>query len=171
MPDVQCSGCGALIYGVDFVPIQALLDRALKKLSLSQDFSMAIVISAIAIEAQVAQLFVKWRRIESEGSSLQDDQLEDEFRALSRLRAQLDATANLLVNASFDDYVVASRKFGTLSVEEIDQKVARKRNRIVHFGMMDFGLEDAIKACECAVAVTQVLIAMDSDRNAELNRA
>jgi hypothetical protein len=161
----------------------AILSRAATELLKNGDWTLAIVLSAMAIECDLAFLFMKWKRIDKDLPTDADQEgWENEWRDIRGIAAQLEAISVLLTGKSFDVFVYQNiarlttirAKYPTfmsaasakvLFVEELFSR----RNKIAHFGKIDFEQPDAEVCFELATRLSKILAAMDAERNNALS--
>lgn len=180
----QCPKCKSTIWLVEplgNVVGMAILSRAATELK-SGDWTLAIVLAAMFVECELVYLFMKWNRIDlmlvrnpteadEEGW---EDQWRDEVRAVA---ARFDRVSGLLTGQSFDAFL--SQNSGLLNAMHTAYPASksasspkkffvneffRKRNKIVHFGKIDFQQPDAEMCVMSASALRQILAAMDAKR-------
>jgi hypothetical protein len=181
----RCDKCGASIWLFDhgFVSTKVLA-RARGELQ-SGDFSLAIILSAMSVECDLARLFFKWTELDAElaGSVVTQtdkEQWEDQFRKFG-IPQKLDTVCRLLANENFDSFLRRDdsmqkwirRQHPTLvnasAATYFQENLFWKRNRIVHFAKIDFQKDDADKALLCAGSLLQLLHAMDMERAKRLD--
>lgn len=184
LPDVSCP-CGAKIFGVGDVPIgPGLLARAQYERTNAQDFSLAIVIAAMALDCEMSRLYVKWRRIDGlqDPTGVPDDEtLEKEIRDMrGGAVGKLDRVAELLVDSETGQFVSEATTLSTWRpagltkktyVQDLQEKLFRPRNRILHFGFLAF--DDAAAKCAISAAVDGIYVcsAMDHVRRMRLEQS
>jgi hypothetical protein len=181
----QCPKCESsiwLIAPLGNLVAMAILSRAATELLKNGDWTLAIVLSAMAIECDLAFLFMKWKRMDlgliRNPTDADHEGWEDEWRDIRGIAAQLEAVSVLLTGQSFDAFacqnparlIIIRAKYPTvkntaspkvLFVEEL----FRRRNKIVHFGKIDFEQPDAEVCFELATTLSKILAAMDAERN------
>lgn len=89
-----------------------ILEKARREYLDNRDYSMAIVLAAMAIEADIARLFFKWRSIDvmrTETRRPTDEELDVEYRALgTNIATKINRVARLLAPAGIDAFAEAS---------------------------------------------------------------
>jgi hypothetical protein len=187
-PDLRCE-CGAVMYAVEpcGTPIsRRLFCRAQAEL-LGEDFSLAIILSAISVECELAFLYSKWRMlgvglIPSEVTPADTAAWEEGFRKLpGGLSNKLDEVTRLLTGVSFDLFI-ANRNDLTNVVRlvhpDIGMKSPRaffvqelfwKRNRIMHSGYVQYGKPDAEACVRIAMSLLQIIREADKERYTRLD--
>jgi hypothetical protein len=186
--DAECPKCRTTIWLVEplgNVVGMAILSRAETEMN-AGDWTLTIVLSAMAVECQLAFLFMKWNRIDlmlvrnptdadEEGW---ETQWRDEVRTIA---ARFDKVSSILTRQPFDTFLDqngnllralqtkyqnwnSATSFKDLFVKEL----FHKRNRVVHFGKIDFSRPEAEMCSILASTLWQILVSMDAHRRREL---
>lgn len=185
--DVQCPKCHLTIWLVEplgNVVGMVILGRASMELK-NGDWTIAIVLGAMAVECELAYLFMKWNRIDlmliSTPTDADEEEWEKQWRDVRSVAARLDKVSSLLTGQPFDSFLSrngevlhglhahypASKK--TASPKDFFVKeLFHKRNKIVHFGKIDFQQPDAQMCLTLATTLSQILAAMDAQRRSAL---
>lgn len=197
IPPATCPKCGAQIHILDPLSVSVIADRLLyrSKHELDEgDYTLSIICSAIAVETAFTQVFIKWKSIEylnetgNTASETEVDAWEDEYR--KQTRGSFERSANLvaqyLVGKTFDEFVtdflarsnvVALIKVGfpqyesQANLNHIYVELFRRRNRIMHWGRMDYQLDDAKIALQAGRTAFAILQVMDRERYEAMERA
>jgi hypothetical protein len=179
---VQCPKCESsiwLIAPLGNLVAMAILSRAATELLKNGDWTLAILLSAMAIECDLAFLFMKWKRIDKDLPTDADHEgWENEWRDIRGIAAQLEAVSVLLTGKSFDAFVYQNSvqlitilaKYPTFESTtspkvQFVEELFRRRNKIVHFGKIDFEQPDAEVCFELATRLSKILATMDAERN------
>ena len=180
-PNPHCE-CGAAIYLLqsDMRVSRRAFCRAEVELS-EEDFSLAIILSAMAVECELAFLFSKWKMLEArllpnEVTQAHSNSWEQEFRKMKGVSGKLDAATQLMTGETFDAFLV--RRAGLAS--DLQQKyqnlgnrspskffveeLFRKRNKILHSGHTEFGKPEAEGCVKMATGLLQVIAEIDKER-------
>ncbi len=181
-PDLQCE-CGATIYVVQSsIPVsRRVLCRAEAEL-LGEDFSLAIILSAMCVECELAFLHSKWKMLDAglipcEVTQTHTDAWEEEFRRVQGgITGKLDCITQLLVGENFDAFLVRRTDLATV-LQQIHQNIGarspksyfaeelfRKRNKILHFGQAQFGKPEAEGCVRMAMSLLQIIGEIDKER-------
>lgn len=167
-----------------------LLSRAASELD-KGDFTLTIVLSAMAVECEMQRLFIKWKgmdwmRSKATGNlptSAEEDVWEEKWRQLFRINKKLDRLSKLLTGTDFDS-LISKKAAAILSTvytkhpslrsyssakECLQQELFNKRNKIMHSGQIDSSQVDAEVCFELATALTNILKTMDEHRIALLD--
>lgn len=185
---VQCPKCDLTIWLVEplgNVVGMAILGRASAELK-NGDCTLAIVLGAMAVECELAYLFMKWKGVDLMSSRMPTDADEEEWEREWRedartVAARLDRVSSLLTGQPFDSFL--SQRGELLQAlhtrypvsqnspspkEFFVKELFHKRNKIVHSGKIDYQQADAQMCYTLAATLTQILAAMDVHRRHEL---
>jgi hypothetical protein len=189
--DVQCPKCHSAIWLVEplgNVVGMAILGRASAEHH-NGDWTLAIVLGAMAVECDLAYLFMKWNRIEllstrdlAEGDEdAWEKQWRDEVRTVG---ARLDTVSALLVREPFDAFLSHNSRFlqpvcmryPEFKTEKSPKQffikeLFHRRNKIVHSGEINFQQTDSEMCLTLATTLSQILSAMDAQRRLVLNKS
>lgn len=187
----RCARCGhdnSVLSAVEWTLGWRVIEKAKSEYLAGGDYSTSIVFAAMAVEAELARMYFKWRKIDFDhgmiagmrpmGARLSDEDLDEEYRSLGRSIAdRIDEVARLLDPRGIDGFArttdLAERidgdDFPSLSLgslaADIQRAVFWPRNRILHAGYLDHSAEDAKRACNVASVVLDLLKRMDAARN------
>ncbi len=133
-PNPQCE-CGAFIWLVqsDMRVSRRALCRAEGEL-LSEDFSLAIILSAMAVECELAFLHSKWKMLDanlvpSEVTPSHTESWESEFRKFpGGVGGKLDAVTQLMTSETFDSFLVRRNDLASALQKAYPNKGARPPN-------------------------------------------
>lgn len=183
-PAALCPECGNTTQFIDHLSISIVADRLLLRSSgeIADDPTLAIICSAIAVECAMTQVFIKWKRIDNEvhgePTTQQREAWEAEYRkagrkdkGLSGFENTLNHVTTFLIRQSFHEFVAARVKSINKQAFEasyIHRELFRRRNRIVHWGKVDYTPENALSAFNAACSLISILKLMDSRRSAAL---
>lgn len=176
-----CSKCGAHTYLVAPLGniVTALVMERVKKELENNDATVAIMLSAIAVEGQMSYLFFKWKKIDSGKLSIthgdeDKGEWEKEWDEMRSIGKRLDELSRYLTDFDFDKFAKQNKMwlFPTLkkfnpanSVKKfLQEQLFERRNRIVHFGYLDFEKEQADECFTLTLALIRLLDAMDKVR-------
>jgi hypothetical protein len=170
---VKCSACRATIYSTDNSTIGArVLSRAQQE-AVAADFSMAIVLAAMALECHLAFVFFKWKKIDhlmqtgANNSARQDRLWEREYGKYSSVKEKFNAVAKLLVGGNVRTFVSTMHvnnhdNFRRPNCDALHKGLLEKRNKIVHAGKLDYSRQDAQQALSQASNAFAIISAMES---------
>ena len=180
-PPATCA-CGATIHVFDRLTISVVGERLLYRSQAeleSGDFTMPIICGAMAVEAALTRVYLKWREIEHGYGTATDadrETWEGDYRTATK-RGGFANSANFvseyLTGKPFDSFVddLAARSGKVLTVPAIEMKTAhinaelfKRRNRIMHWGNVEYTKQDAQKAFEAAQTAFAVLRVMDKEK-------
>jgi hypothetical protein len=157
-----------------------ILEKAVFEYLQNGDFSTSIIFSAMAVEAELARLFFKWREIDMlrEARVPSDEELDEAYRRLGfSITERIEAVGRLLDDRGVDGFARASElgeriendfpslDLGSLA-EGIQKTVFWPRNRILHAGFPEYELKDAKQAHNIARLTLELLKEMDLARRA-----
>lgn len=180
-PDKYCPNCGSVICAVDDRLVSTrIFNKSWMELH-SGDFTMAIVLSAMAVECELARVFVKWKAIDlgTPGSAPQKDKdsWDKELRGWIKIGARLDGVCKFLTGHDFDSFVAIQENLAKAVLERhpdstganslkkyFEERLFWKRNVIVHLGKIDFGQQDAHGCRLTAETLFQIVSEMDAER-------
>jgi len=192
--DAHCPKCGRAQW---FVPPLGnvvgllVLGRAHSELT-NGDFTLTIILSAMAVECEMSRLFIKWKGLDQMRANqtgtmptqAEEDVWVDEWRSFSRIKRRLDELSKLLTGQDFNELI--SQNSGLLSKirskypalkshvspkDFFQQELFNKRNKVVHHGEIDFKEEDGEMCFALASTLTNILKEMDNKRIAALDAA
>jgi hypothetical protein len=164
----------------------AILRRAETELK-SGDWTLSIVLAAMAIECELVYLFMQWNRVDlmlvrnptDADEEAWEKQWRDDVRTIA---ARLDKVSSLLTGESFDSFLSHNPKLlnplhahcpgyksGASPKDFFVKEFFYKRNRIVHFGKIDFQQHDGETCFALASTLSQILAAMDAQRRKALD--
>lgn len=184
--DAQCPECSKTIWLVE--PLgnivgMAIMHRAATELA-GGDSTLTIVLAAMAVESQLAYLFMKWNRLDltlqRNPTDVDEEEWEERWRDIRSVAARFDSVSTRLTGKSFNSFLSANgdllksvrtqyRSSGEASAKDFFVKgLFHKRNRIVHFGKIDFQQSEAELCFVFATALWRILVAMDAYCHREL---
>ena len=177
----KCPFCGAMIYlisPVGNIVTMLLMERAKQELA-HNDFTVSTLLSAVAVEAEMAYLFLKWKAIGSgtlpaEQTTEDRKQWEDEWANMRSIGKRLDELSWLLTSKPFDQFACANKELlkpaltdynPAASIKDfLQEQFFDKRNDIAHYGKIDFQEADGKQSLSLATALLNLLHAMDMKR-------
>ena len=176
----ECPKCHARPYNMwplGNVATLLLMERVKQELA-NDDSTVAIILSAMAVEAEMSYLFFKWKGIGSGKLPIQlgnedKDSWEKEWDEMRSVGNRLDGLSRLLTGIDFDKLAQQKKMqpsdlkgFNpTTSIKRFFQEeLFKRRNQIVHYGHLDFEKADAHQCLSLALALIRLLDAMDKLR-------
>ena len=180
--DALCPKCHATIWLVQ--PLGNLVGTAIRWRADSEfqagDWTIAIVLSAMAVECDMAFLFMKWNRVElmvsREPNAADEEEWETKWRDTRAVGARLEKLSSVLSGRPFDLFLSENHtllhslharypasKSEPSSKEFFIKELFYRRNKIVHFGEVDFQQADAETCLTLATMLSQILRAMDAE--------
>jgi hypothetical protein len=186
--DTSCPKCHAAIWIVDngFVSTR-IFNKSLEQLN-SGDFTLAIIFSAMAIECELARVFVKWKQVDLMATrmpaSADEASWDAELRAWVQIAVRLDAVCKFLTGDTFDVLLAKQSKLSAAVRKKhpdsvnyasakkfFEEHLFWKRNAIVHLGKIDFAQSDAEGCLHTAETLLQIISEMDFLRLKSLDAA
>jgi len=179
--DARCQACGVTIHLMDplgNIVTMLLMERARQEL-LSGDITIATLLGAVAVEAEMAYLFFKWKAIDSQKVPLNTtpedrNQWDDEWANMRSIGKRLDELSRLLTVKPFDEFARSNKKLlefaltgykPAASIKDfLQEQFFDKRNDIAHYGKIDFQEADGKQSLSLATALLNLLQAMDARR-------
>jgi len=156
-----------------------IMERAKLELERNHDVTMTILLSAMAVEAQMSWLYLKWRAIDdgvlpSEENPAHREKWEAAWSEMRSISNRLDKLSCQLSNGCFDEFAQLNIKWlkdrldgfdSATSIKAFFQdQIFEKRNRVVHYGNIDFEADDGKKCFSLALALLGLLKAMDNSK-------
>jgi hypothetical protein len=183
MPDTQCPKCGTAFWSAGELANLVgtrIFNRAWMELN-NGDITLAIILSALAVECEMARLFIKWNELDLPRTpTLADrDKLEEQWHDFRNISLRIEEVSKLLTGENFDAFLQrnpglltpvqtkysAFAPLGTSPKKSFVELLFKKRNRIVHFGEIDFGPPDGEICFTLAAALFLVMKVMDDKRS------
>ena len=175
----DCTKCGRPNVGIldlDMTTGVQIWVKASHELTKTRDFSMAVILSAMAIDCELSHLFKKWtgigRLLQPAGGLLTEEECEELLLEFRRVSEKFRDVTKLLVPEGFQDFVCKTEKWRDVVTEElpeldtscliksIEKEVFWPRNRILHSGT-PATMEQAELAVRIARGCLRIFLAMD----------
>ena len=152
-----------------------LMERAKQELE-AGDVTLAILLSSMAVEGEMAFLFFKWKGIDAMKLPLaiteeDEKKWDDAWKGFSSFRTQLDAVSKLLTYEAFDKFALGNKRWLLPTLNGFDPATGvkqhfqnhfyRTRTRVVHYGEVDFRKPDGARCFSLAWALLKLFHAMD----------
>ena len=181
--DTQCTECGTALWFVkplgNFVGMR-IFNRAWAELT-NEDFTLVIVVSAKAVECELARLFMKQNEVDLMDIRMptpaDKDEWAEQWRKWNAIGVRLDKVSTLLTGEDFDSFLSCNprllkpihAKYPTLTGVHFTKdffikELFHKRNRIVHLGEIDCKQPDGEMCFTLAATLFQVMNEMDDQR-------
>jgi hypothetical protein len=186
--DTACPNCHSPIWIIhNGIVSTRVFNKAFQQAN-AGDFTLAIILSAMAVECDLARLYVKWKEIELIGvgvmtpSQADKDSWEETLRGWTRITTKLDKICEYLTTEDFDLFI-ANRPDLKMAIHVthpasngvssfkyfFQEQLFWKRNQIVHFGRIDFAQPDAEDCLQLAATLLKINAEEDFVRNKILN--
>ena len=157
-----------------------MISRSRKELA-EGDHTLAILISAIAIEAFLSRMFLKLKKIENlknllgMPTSAQIAAWEKQYKRNIGFSTCVDFVSKKLTGVDFDTFIddrkhsseIIARAVLVLAgppTKTIQKELFERRNRIAHWGFVDSAQNDAERSFNVAVATLDILREMDREK-------
>jgi hypothetical protein len=181
VPSIQCDECGTLLHHVDgdFPVVDRLLARSKRELE-AGDWTIPIVLDAIACESLIASLNKKWtllpKGIPGEITRTDEEVWDQEFRGLRTVAERLNDSSRLMVCRPFDEYVQKKLKANAVfrnnfklyekvsPISCFQEGIFVPRNRIVHWGFINSTEKIASECHTHAQNLIRLLLIMDREK-------
>ena len=177
-PDFTCTQCGhqhVKVFDLDLTIGFLLLERSRYELSVEKDYSMAIVLAALAFESELSRLFCKWTRIKQIGRDpvVIEEECERNLRSFGNIAGRIEGVSQMLYSGGIEPFVSSSPEwtkninndFPSLQVgslaKDFQKTVFWPRNKILHAGYAKHTHEDAAKCYSIAYLGVRILQDMD----------
>jgi hypothetical protein len=175
----HCSACKASIWLV--APLGNIvtgltMERAKQELA-NEDVTVAILLSAMAVEGEMAYLFFKWKGIDfGEFPIIQNDKdnWETEWADMRSIGKRLDEVSKLLTTVDFDKFAMQNRSLllpallgfdpATSFKKFFQEYLFERRNRIAHYSEIDFERPEGEQCFSLALTLIDLLHKMDNVR-------
>lgn len=178
----DCPECHARIYNIsplgNFVT-SLLMHRAQQELG-NKDVTLAIILSAVAVEGQMAYLFFKWRKVDSFTFDIAE-QWEKDWAEMRSIGKRMDELSKFLTGISFDSFAQQKKSLLKSALDDghydpatsfrdfFQEQFFERRNKIVHYGEIDFQESDGLLSLTLASSLIGLLNAMDQRRIAQMD--
>lgn len=143
-----------------------------------QDYSLSIVLSAMAVDCELSRLFAKWKRLTT-GKNEQElgaEEIEKMLRHAGGINKKMREVSQLMHPPRIVDFIISSQNLRDYVlqnfsgdevriesiVDDIDQQLFWPRNRILHNAAIDYGPTDARRCLRLATLVLFILWEMDA---------
>lgn len=156
-----------------------LMHRAQQELG-NKDVTLAIILSAVAVEGQMAYLFFKWRKVDSFTFDIAE-QWEKDWAEMRSIGKRMDELSKFLTGISFDSFAQQKKSLLKSALDDghydpatsfrdfFQEQFFERRNKIVHYGEIDFQESDGLLSLTLASSLIGLLNAMDQRRIAQMD--
>lgn len=180
-----CSRCGKSMYAIDPLSVSITAERLLYR-SLAEledgDYSLSIVIAAMAVESYLTRLFLKLKGMETYAVTFklptaeEEAAWEKEYPRSGGFTSPVGFVSQKLAGTTFDKFIdgngpakaIFLRLPNPLQVnptQYFQDQLFKRRNRIVHWGYVNSIKDDAAECHRIAVAAVSILREMDKAAN------
>jgi hypothetical protein len=179
----QCPGCDASIWLIQ--PLGNLVGMAILRRAETEmengDWTLTLVLTAMGVECQLAYLFMKWNRIDlmlnRNPTAADEEAWEKQWRDEARtIASRFDKVSELLTGQRLNPFLSQNSELlkevhtlyqaskATSPKDFFVRELFHKRNRIVHFGKIDYQQSDAKACLTLGLTLWKILAAMDAHR-------
>jgi hypothetical protein len=160
-----------------------IMNRAWNELR-QQNFTLTIVLSAMAVECELAYFYIKWKAFDFATANdthfhdpVKREEYAEEWRSFRYISRRFDEVSQLLTGKNFDLFLLdngallkaveneypTSKNFKS-SKEFFRQELFDRRNKIVHRGKIDSQEAEGRMCFALATALFHIIKAMDMHR-------
>jgi hypothetical protein len=189
-PSATCPQCDSVGHVWEPLTISRSGDRMLHRSKTemdSRDFTLSIC-SAVAVECFLTRAFLKWKGVENLPlighlpTEAEENAWEREFPRSGGFTKPADFVSNALAGMKFDDFVASNPTARTVMNQFPDAAgqsardyfqtaLFNKRNRIMHWGYLNFQETDALLCHQVSFGIIAILKAMDREKYEGMERA
>jgi hypothetical protein len=181
---VQCPACPAnivLVPRLGNTVTDLIINRAGVELE-NGDITLAILLSAMAVEGEMSWLFFHWKKTDRTPgaptyTSADEESWENEWAEMRAVKMRLHQLSLFLTTKDFDSFAFQNKSLFKSVKEEYDSSNTHtspkiffqkllfdKRNKIVHYGNVDSRRSDGEICLSVALALLRILSAMHQER-------
>ncbi|MFZ3212679.1 MAG: hypothetical protein WA188_14320 [Terriglobales bacterium] len=184
LPRVTCPECGFSTDVIDPLSVSVTGERLLyrSKAELEDgDYSLSIMIGAIAVESFLTRLFLKLKGMDSYATTftlptpVQEEAWEREYPRSGGFTGPADFVSKAITGMAFDEFVsgntVAVKIMAGLpdaphpsAKQYFQDELFKRRNRIVHWGYVNSAKAEAQLCHTLAMAAVSILREMDKSK-------
>lgn len=147
--------------------------RSKHELTIERDYSMAIVLAAMAVESEMSNTYCRWKRFEAicAGTYTSEDDsqkaCEEELRRSSRPTERITMVCEFLCPGGLQRYIESSKE-GSSFINTLNERLFRRRNRILHHGIANWTKADAESSLRIAELALEMLRKLESEKRKTL---
>ena len=185
-PVVVCTKCGKPAGQINPLSVSVTAERLLyrsKKELENGDYSLSIIMGTIAVETYLVRLFLKTKRMEAKiyNRPTRDQEIAWEllYPTTGGFPGHADVVSKETTGTTFDAFVVQNSVAikvmdGFPNAKNISAKkyfqdeLFYRRNRIVHWGDVNYKPEEAQLCLDLAIAIVTILREMDKSKYGSL---
>jgi hypothetical protein len=180
-PAIVCTNCSVSGIIVDPLSVSIIAERILYRAKHeleNGDYTLTVLLGAIAVESFITKLFLKLKRMELLSSSsywptrADEEKWEKQFKRIRGFEKISNFISTQMTNKLFDEFVcansVASKAVATFSEISrttpsafIQTELFERRNRIAHWGFVDSTFDEASACLKLSVATVRIFNEMD----------
>ncbi len=174
----KCPKCGAQsrnLWPLGNAVTILLMERAKQELA-DGDVTITILVSSMAVEGEMAFLYFKWKGIDENKlphaiTEADRERWGEAWKGFSSFTTQLDVVSKLLSHEAFDAFARQNKAWLFPKLDGFDRATSikqyfqnhfyRTRNRVVHYGEVDFQKPDGERCFSLAWLLLRLFHAMD----------
>ena len=180
-PLIICSDCKDARVLIDPLSVSFIAERVLYRAKHeleNGDYTLTVLLGAIAVESFITKLFLKLKRMDSLSSSpywptmADEEQWEKQFKRIRGFENIANSISEQMTDKLFDEFACTnsvackalasfSEISGTVPSVLIQTELFDRRNRIAHWGFVDSTVEEANICMRLAAATVRVFGEMD----------
>ena len=168
---VPCQSCGRKIvmYPPSGGVVPTLLMRRASQELANDDFTLAIVLCAMAVEASMARMFFLWKSVDhlmdpkctdARPDKSVEELWEKEWREMRSVKKRLNELSRFLTKMDFEAFATSI----SFALDNHEQ-VFHRRNRIVHYGELNYSRADGESCVLKASKLLDLIRAMHEHRD------
>jgi hypothetical protein len=179
--DTTCPKCGSGIIISDNGFVSTRIYNKAWQFFMSGDYTLSTVMGAVAVESELARVYIKWREIETglpqEITDADRATLDNELRQQFKIVDRLDMVSTYLTTLKFNEYVDGNTDLKafvlkahpdfarTRSLKKyFEEELFWRRNVIAHFGKIDSTKAEGEKSFNATKTLFTIFAAMDAEK-------
>lgn len=177
--DTTCPSCGSAMIIVDDGFASWRIYNKARQFLMSGDYTLSTVLGAVAVESELARVYIKWRSIETglpyEITDADRENFEDELRKCFKIVDRLDMVSEYLTKLKFNEFVQADADVSDFVLKAhpesatnpslkkfFEEELFWRRNAIAHAGKIDSTKQQGEKCFNAANTMFKILATMDA---------
>ena len=177
--DTACPKCGSAIAIVDNGFVSTRIYNKAWQFLMSGDYTLSTVLGAVAVESELARVYIKWREIETglphEITDADRATFDEELRRKFKIVDRLDMVSAYLTKLKFSEYVESDTTLKAFVLKThpdfaaqpslkkyFEEQLFWKRNVIAHFGNIDSTKEEGESCFKATATLFTIFAAMDA---------
>lgn len=179
--DCPCGYEGSVYLGNTYTIGEKLLEKSFYEYKENKDYSLSIVLSAMAFESEISTIYIRVKEINNSNKGIDTtdedlEQWENELRKMSNIENKINQIFNFLANEELVPFVkkdaefseVINECFPSLDVDNLSFSFTVNlfwlRNKILHLGYNDVHEIDARRCLNIASIGINIFNKMDNSK-------